>query len=72
MTPWPQQGAQRLTATAQGCCWLLLAAAGEKVLSCMADGGIAAIIYGHVDQSSCEQIDAWPSLYGACSDPEQG
>jgi hypothetical protein len=38
----------------------------------MADGGIAAIIYGHEDQSPCEQIDVWPSLYGACSDPERG
>jgi hypothetical protein len=38
----------------------------------MAQGGAAAIIYGHEGQGRCEQIDAWPSLYGGCSNPEAG
>ena len=44
----------------------------QKVLNCMAGGGVAALIYGRDDQPACEQVSG-VTLLGACwNTPSRG
>jgi serine protease len=43
----------------------------QKVLNCMAGGGVAALIYARDDQPACEQV-AGVTLLGACGSTPSG